>query len=56
MHFSTILITALAAAVLAGPTMKRQAACPEVDNIPACGVSYVPFYQEARPSTASGRH
>ncbi|KAK3306259.1 uncharacterized protein B0T15DRAFT_223147 [Chaetomium strumarium] len=37
MHFSTILIATLAAAVSAGPTMKRQAACPEVDNIPACG-------------------
>ena len=39
MHFSALVVAALAAVASAGPAMKRQAECPEVGNIPACGVS-----------------
>ena len=39
MHFSALVVAALAAVASAGPAMKRQAECPEVGDIPACGVS-----------------
>jgi hypothetical protein len=39
MHFSTLIVAALAAVASASPAIKRQAECPEVDNIPICGVS-----------------
>ncbi|KAL2152231.1 hypothetical protein VTH82DRAFT_5415 [Thermothelomyces myriococcoides] len=37
MHFSTIAVAALAAVASASPTIKRQAECPEADQIPECG-------------------
>ncbi|KAL2166755.1 hypothetical protein VTG60DRAFT_2239 [Thermothelomyces hinnuleus] len=37
MQFSTVVVAALAAVASASPVLKRQAACPEVDQIPECG-------------------
>ncbi|KAG7289271.1 hypothetical protein NEMBOFW57_005636 [Staphylotrichum longicolle] len=37
MQFTTFAVIALAAVASAGPAIKRQTACPEADNIPACG-------------------
>ncbi|GAB1314651.1 hypothetical protein MFIFM68171_04861 [Madurella fahalii] len=37
MQFSTIFIAALAGLASAGPAVKRQNDCPEVDAIPLCG-------------------
>ncbi|KAL2022368.1 hypothetical protein VTK56DRAFT_5435 [Thermocarpiscus australiensis] len=37
MQFSAIIIAALAAVASAGPAFKRQAECPQVNDIPACG-------------------
>ncbi|KAK5657402.1 hypothetical protein OQA88_2972 [Cercophora sp. LCS_1] len=41
MHFPTIIVAALAAVVSAGPVAKRQDACPQVADIPACGVTCI---------------
>jgi hypothetical protein len=38
MQFSTLIVATLAAVASAGPAVKRQADCPEVDAIPFCGV------------------
>jgi fructoselysine-6-P-deglycase FrlB-like protein len=38
MQFSTLVIATLAAVASASPAVRRQAECPEVDNIPVCGV------------------
>jgi hypothetical protein len=38
MQFSTLIVATLAAVASAGPAVKRQADCPEVDAIPVCGV------------------
>ncbi|KAK4149421.1 hypothetical protein C8A00DRAFT_18887 [Chaetomidium leptoderma] len=37
MQFSTFIVATLAAVASAGPTIKRQADCPEIDKIPICG-------------------
>lgn len=42
MQFSAIFIAALAGLASAGPAVKRQNDCPEVDDIPLCGVSLEP--------------
>ncbi|KAK4170659.1 hypothetical protein QBC36DRAFT_296087 [Triangularia setosa] len=42
MQFSTLLVTALAAVATASPALRRrQADCPEVDAIPACGLQCI---------------
>lgn len=43
MHFTTFAVLTLAAVASASPAIKRQTACPEADNIPACGVSFYIF-------------
>ncbi|KXX73377.1 DNA-directed RNA polymerase subunit beta' [Madurella mycetomatis] len=37
MQFSTIFVVAFAGLASAGPALKRQNDCPEVDDIPLCG-------------------
>ncbi|KAK3297260.1 uncharacterized protein B0H64DRAFT_391715 [Chaetomium fimeti] len=37
MQFSTLIIATLAAVVSASPAVRRQAECPQVADIPACG-------------------
>ncbi len=40
MHFSTLLLAALAAVATATPaTLTRRADCPEAEKIPVCGAS-----------------
>jgi hypothetical protein len=49
MQFSTILLATLAAVASASPMAKRDD-CPEVDNIPICGVSCL--FPSLFPTTA----
>ncbi|KAH6850536.1 hypothetical protein B0I37DRAFT_444549 [Chaetomium sp. MPI-CAGE-AT-0009] len=41
MQFSTLVLATLAAVASASPAVRRQADCPEVDNIPVCGYSCI---------------